>query len=647
MASHSSAAEHLGEWLPQELAAEIRGLLADSPAALSPRLSAWLACEANERGPHRDDRQRVQKRRLSEDCGAGPQLWSSHAAVAPDGQTHEGTSKWGASEEWMSRVFALLDEPEHLKNARLVSQGWAKQIISMKASISITRKILNGKEEEKQQEELLQRLDGLSRTIGRNRLSRLEALELEDLLFSRRDFSTSLASLLTAVCGGCPLLRTLELDRRGIYNENIIALQPLLPRLQCLRLSGLFDRSVDTSKIKGLLSSMSSMTDLHLDCWLDCGYGVFKCIPGELLAVLPQGLARLSIAKVEFDSIDLRDVACSKTLTDLTLRECYFNTAMGLSSLVNLKSLSILEGVTREDDLEDILATLSKLEHLCIEMPDLNFPESSATAFVQRLQDSLPLLTSLELKSLCEYSEGILVALGQLTGLTSLNLGNTFVWSEDDEIPLPPQALRHLTTLKALKHLSLNGLGLLVDEERREFLYIALPFLQCLPSLETLDVTGLEVTGLNAPLFPVQLKTLGIGRSGLPEGRETQSAALVAVAERCTGLTSIIYDQPYRHERISFQSLAAVHQKAPNLQFDIQPWYQSPVDSDGEVLMMMASLRDSLIWARPFLQLLERSVPWNTPKHPWNLHKSAEPWVAAARNVIGLCREIAAGEYVS
>ena len=55
-----------------------------------------------------------------------------------------------------------------------------------------------------------------------------------------------------------------------------------------------------------------------------------------------------------------------------------------------------------------------------------------------------------------------------------------------------------------------------------------------------------------------------------------------------------------------------------------------------------------LIRARPFLQLLERSVPWNTPKHPWNLHKSTEPWVVAAReSVIGLCREIAAGEYVS
>ena len=170
MMSHSSAAEQHGEWLPQELAAEIRGLLADSPAALSPRLSAWLACEANERGPQRDDRQRVQKRRLSEDDDAELQLWSSHAAVAPNGQTHEGTSNWGASEEWMSRVFALLDEPENLKNARLVSQGWAKQIISMKASISITREMLFGQEEEKQQEELLQRLDGLSRTIGRNRL---------------------------------------------------------------------------------------------------------------------------------------------------------------------------------------------------------------------------------------------------------------------------------------------------------------------------------------------------------------------------------------------------------------------------------------------------------------------------------------------
>ena len=486
MMSHSSAAEQHGEWLPQELAAEIRGLLADSPAALSPRLSAWLACEANERGPQRDDRQRVQKRRMSEDDNAELQLWSSHAAVAQDGQTHEGTSKWGASEEWMSRVFALLDEPDHLKNARLVSQGWANQIISMKASISVTRKRLYGQEEEKQKEVLQQRLDGLSRTIGRNRLSGLEAFELEDLQFSRLDSSTSFASLLTAACGGCPLLRTLKLKGTNIP---VAALQPLLPRLQCLHLSGYFDSCADSPKIEGLLSSMSGLTDLHLDCFWDCGFGVFEFIPGELLSGLPQGLARLSIEKVKFDSIDLRDLPCSKTLTDLTLRECYFNTAMGLSALVNLKSLSILGGVTRKD-LEDILATMSKLEHLCIEMCLLDYPESSATAFVQRLQDSLPLLTSLELKNLCEYNEGILVALGQLTGLTSLNLGNTFVRSEDDDIPMPPQALRHLTTLKALKHLSLDGHDL-SEEEEQEFLDNALPFLQCLPSLESLKVTGL------------------------------------------------------------------------------------------------------------------------------------------------------------
>ena len=564
MMSHSSAAEQHAEWLPQELAAEIRGLLADSPAALSPRLSAWLACEANERGPQRDDRQRVHKRRLSEDDDAELQLWSSHAAVAQDGQTHEGTSKWGASEEWMSRVFSLLDEPENLKNARLVSQGWAKQITSMKDSISITREILNGQEEENQQEELLQRLDGLTRTIGRNRLSGLEALELEDLQLSRRDSSTSLASLLTAACGGCPLLRTLKLNKRNIYNEDVVALQPLLPRLQTLRVSVRFESCVGIPKLKGLLSSMSSMTDLHLDCSLGNDDGVFKRIPGKLLAVLPQGLARLSIAEVEFDSIDSRDLPFSGTLTDLTLRSCYFNTlSMGLSSFVNLKSLSILDNGPGERDLEDILATLSKLEHLCIDMWDLYFPESSATAFVQRLQDSLPLLTSLELKSLCEYSEGILVALGQLTGLTSLNLGQTFVLNEEDVIPLPPQSLGHLTTLKALKHLSLSGLDL-SEEEREEFLDIALPFLQCLPSLESLDVKGLEVTELNAPLFPVQLKTLGITGNGLPFGRETQTAALVALAARCPGLTTIIYDSQYLYERLWFQSLAAVHQKAPN-----------------------------------------------------------------------------------
>ena len=72
------------------------------------------------------------------------------------------------------------------------------------------------------------------------------------------------------------------------------------------------------------------------------------------------------------------------------------------------------------------------------------------------------------------------------------------------------------------------------------------------------------------------------------------------------------------------------------------------MDYDDEILMTMVDLENALIRARPFLQLLERSVPWNTTKHPpWNLQKSTEFWVAAAReSVIGLCREIAAGEYV-
>ena len=659
----SGATAHHGEWLPHELAAEIRGLLAESPAAaLSPGLSAWLACKPNEGRPQPDGRQRAQKRRGSKAGGAGPRRLQ--AAVAPDRQTHEGP-KWGASEEWMPKVFALLD-PDHLKKARLVSQGWAQQTISMKSSICIAVKKHDGQEVQK---EVVQRVDGLSHIIGRNRLSGLEVLELEDLsFFGSGNSPVSFASLLTAAYDGCPLLKTIKLNPGEIDGELIDVLEPLLPCLECLHLSGDFDSSVEPSEVEELLSSTSSLTDLHLDCSFDCGdyyddmlSEAEVAIPGEMLAGLPQGLARLSIEQVKFYSTDLRDLACSKSLTELTIKNCDFNDSIGLSAAVNLKSLSILEDatVTRED-LEDILATLGKLEHLCIDLCDIEvFPdEGSATAFVQRLQDSLPLLKSLELINLSEYSEGILLALGTLTGLTSLNLGKTFVPSgEDENISLPPQALRHLTTLKSLKHLSLNRPvveGGVVEEEEddevevEDFLDIALPILQCLPSLESLDITGLDVAELDAPLFPVQLKSLGIGH-GLPVDQEERTAALVALAERCPGLTSMMYS-PCWHDQassISFQSLAAVHKILPNLQFNVVPEIQSPVDYNRAAWMMMVDLVGSLVRARPFLQLLERSVRWNTPKHPWNLLSSREPWVVAARrDVISLCREIAAGEYV-
>ena len=640
------ATAHHGEWLPRELAAEIRGLLAESPAAAhqSPGLLAWLACKPNEGCPQGDDRQSVQKRRLPEDGDASPQLPSSQAAVAPDEKTHEGT-KWGASEEWMSGVFALL-EPHNLKNARLVSQGWAKQTISIKSSICIAV------EKQDEPEDLVERVDGLSYTIGRNRLSGLEVLELKSSWPSTQEPSTSFASLLTAACGGCPLLKTLKLNLGVIDDELVDVLEPLLPRLQSLSLSGFFECYVDPPQIEWLLSSMTNLTDLHLDCSLDCAVGCYEAIPGEMLAVLPQGLARLSIEHVKFDSIGLRDLPCSNSLTDLTVKKCYFKRAMGLSAAVNLKSLSILDEATvTHEDLEDILGTLGKLEHLCIDLCNIEvFPdEGSATAFVQRLQVSLPLLKSLELKSLSEYNEGILVALGKFTGLTSLNLGKTFVPSAADDMSLPPHALRHLTTLKALKHLSLNGQDLLQEEER-EFLATALPILQSLPSLESLDVTGLDVTELNAPLFPLQLKSLGIGYALYETDPQEETAVLLALAERCPGMNCInLWSEPdilpYSDSWLCFQSLAAVHKTFPKLQFNVEAGIRSPVDCDTEVLMMMEDLDDLLIRAQPFLQLLERSVPWNTPKHPWNLLSSRESWVVVARNVIGMCGEIAAGDY--
>ena len=341
------AAEHRGEWVPDKITAEIRGLLADSPA-LSPRLSAWLGSldEPNEFSRHmssddgRDEGQKTLQVALSKDDGGDVELqpWSSKAAngeTASDDEfvvRNEGT-RWEASGDWMSKVFSILgadNETKHLRNARLVSRGWARHIMSMKASIEFSmaeldRRIAYQRVVVPDIESFVQGLCGrVSCMIGRNRFSGLQTLVIDEYSFWTIGLlRVPVDRLLTAACGGCPLLRTLKLKLSySMFSTHVAALQPLLPRLHCLHLRGPLDFAVSVTKLGDMMSSMISLNDLHLS-HMGPKLRHPDALPGQLLAFLPKGLSRLFIDNVTFSSGQgISDLPCSRQLTDLTINCC-------------------------------------------------------------------------------------------------------------------------------------------------------------------------------------------------------------------------------------------------------------------------------------------------------------------------------------
>ena len=621
-----------GEFLPADLAAEVRRLLAGS-LELSPELSSWLDRDFKEN--RHQGRQRQQEAAGVTEDGVGPNPQSSLLPPdAPDGQKSKG-ARWGASQEWMSNAFDLLDaeEAKNLGNARLVCSGWARQAMSTKTSLVISMA--------KSEEDLVQKLQSISRAITNNQLPSLQTLEIHERI--DREIPASIIrpvvnTLISAACGGCQQLRALKLLWHHASHEFIWAIRPLLPRLTCLHLCGIFGNELSLEALEEALASMRSLADLELEF----GGRIRKKIPGSLLAALPKSLTRLSILYVAVEGFNFGSLQCSETLTALEIGHCYFEGPMGLSAAVNLKRLSIFPGTSRHHlqqvDFEGIL-TLSKLEHLGIDSSDKKFP--AMEPFVQRLPGCLPLLTSLELKSLSYHTKAVMVALGSLTGLTSLNLKSEL--GEYVEVPLVPESLRHLATLTALRHLSLPG----YEYPDEPFLEDALPILHCLPSLVSLELSH-QISEAHISLFPVQLKTLVIDLDeDFGNEIEGRTAALAGLAERCPGLTSIEINEHYMNN-FDLEALTKIHEKVlPWLQVKAVPIRTPPpkdwVYSIGGVNRMMAALEESLREAGPYLKLLERREPWNTPKNPcWNIIGSGEPWVATAQRVTSLFKEIAA-----
>ena len=311
--------------------------------------------------------------------------------------------------------------------------------------------------------------------------------------------------------------------------------------------------------------------------------------------------------------------------------------------------------------MEDIL-TLSKLEHLGIDMIDNAYEgpvklvmERRWNTFVQRLPGCLPLLTSLELINLLDYGEGMVAALGRMTGLTSLIL------KADDVdgmagVGLAPESLRHLAPLTALRHLSLSG-QTATSGEHWPFLERALPVLQCLPSLVSLDVGHADyITEACIPLFPVQLQTLVVDLFSDDASldlysMEENTAVLAALPDRCPSLTSVIAvnenDTEFCLEdfpKINEKLLPWLHVKGSQRRYAL-PMLTSALfkDVNAHVLGLLEDLEEPLEEALPYLKLLERSGQWNSPKNPcWNFIGSGEPWVEVAQRVSSLCKDIAA-----
>ena len=550
-----------GEFLPAELAAEVRRLLASSPA-VSPELSAWLLDHGFKKSRHQGGECQGQEAGAS-DGSVGPRPQSSPLpSHATDEQKNKGAT-WEAPHEWMSNVFGLLDADEamHLGKARLVCSGWARHVMCIKTSLVVSMPKCRWNDNEQLQkngEEFLRRLRDVSRVITKKQLPRVQALEIYIPAAPSRILIEStgplLNSLMSTAFGGCQQLRTLKLRWYHTRPETISALRPLLPRLSCFHLMGSFDQRVCLTALEEALASMSSLTELQLDCTIE-GFVLhrqIRKIPGRLLAALPKGLTRLSIRNVAFDDSSFGIFPCSETLTYLEIGESGSSQGpMGLSAAVNLKRLSILRDIAcREEDLEDIL-TLSKLEHLGIDRTEARRARDDTMAhpwntFVQRLPGCLPLLTSLELTNLKDCGEAMVATLGRLTGLTSLNLEIVPFYDVTDIIPLAPESLRHLAALTALRHLSLCGHA--ENHENPQFLESALPVLHCLPSLVSLDVGAADwILEACIPLFPVQLQTLVTDLSHDVDFNrvEENTAVLAALTERCPSLTSIVINEDY------------------------------------------------------------------------------------------------------
>lgn len=492
---------------------------------------------------------------------------------------------WGSPAEWLPKVFrALEDEAGSLAAARLVCRDWASGVMGSVSRLSL-RYAPTGV------------IAGLV-----SQCSELRALELAlSGESSVQDGATE--RLLGEVCR-LPQLDCLRLFCDELLCSHVDALRPVLAQLRSFGL--VTEReSAAYESLHPALSGLTGITDLQLE--------IIPSFRTESdlseLQCLPECLTRLSLDGAFFPNLRLRDLRFAHALMELTMHNCTFYDAIGLSSATSLTRLDLGDSIEpNEEDLQDILG-LTRLEHLRVK-------EYSTTdaRYARRLAESLGSLTSLALPQWLPRGVEALQPLTALTALTELEVGV--------ERRRPGDAMSagmwHLGSLTRLKQLALH-----FDSRDMTTTEQVLSRLERLKQLHSLDVRNGFLDADTAQLLPCQLRRLGLECCFVNDETDTLrpdfhfysrvfvrsvTETLAAVADRCPGLTSI--DLP-SNDGLSLSALVTLVDNFDHLEHILMDCEALAYHSYAQLPLVL----DALLMTRPTPSKTVHQEPWHGRNH--------------------------------
>eukprot|EP00873_Tetraselmis_striata_P008070 jgi/Tetstr1/428334/TSEL_018369.t1 len=518
------------------------------------------------------------------DSGAPPPSEKPGLSACGDGAVR---SDWGSASEWLPQVSGWLDgEAETTAAARLVCRDWASS--GVRSARRLTLRYVDA-------ESSAVLRGGMEGLVGRCR----ELRELGLYLPGDPKDEAALGRLLAKV-RRLPHLNSLHLACDKLLPSHIDALMPVLPRLKAVSLVA----ARDAKTLMGVLHSLRSVTDLQLDI-VDTSSHPMSFFE---MFFIPQRLTRLRLVGARVGALMcLRDLSCLPTLTELSMDQCTFNDAMGLSSATNLTSL-VLQHTSdpKEQDLQDILG-LTRLQRLRINEYDDTDP-----GYVKLLAQRLTSLVSLALPMWTPLGAEALLPLSALAGLTDLQVG---VSRGDLFVPPAPDmaGTQHLSSLTGLKRLKLGFLA-----NNGAMLERILPRLDPLTQLHTLSMWNVYVTADAAALLPTQLQHLGLDSCFQRDEDMTYRGrldlfanvhnALVAVGDGCPGLTSI--DLP-RNDGLSLSAMTALLARCTQL----ARIYEGSNDLTFSCYDDLPWIMDALLKMRPNPSDPEHEDPWYKRNH--------------------------------
>eukprot|EP00873_Tetraselmis_striata_P001610 jgi/Tetstr1/421874/TSEL_012774.t1 len=486
----------------------------------------------------------------SRDAEATPPPTQPDAAAS--GATLQGN--WGSPAEWLPKVFrALEDEAGSLAAARLVCRDWASGVMGS---------------------------------------------------VSRLSLRYAPTGVIAGLVSQCSELRALELALSGESSVQDGATERLLGELRSFGL--VTEReSAAYESLHPALSSLTRITDLQLE--------IIPSFRTESdlseLQCLPECLTRLSLDGAFFPNLRLRDLRFAHALTELTMHNCTFYDAIGLSSATSLTRLDLGDSIEpNEEDLQDILG-LTRLEHLRVK-------EYSTTdaRYARRLAESLGSLTSLALPQWLPRGVEALQPLTALTALTELEVGV--------ERRRPGDAMSagmwHLGSLTRLKQLALH-----FDSRDMTTTEQVLSRLERLKQLHSLDVRNGFLDADTAQLLPCQLRRLGLECCFVNDETDTLrpdfhfysrifvrsvTETLAAVADRCPGLTSI--DLP-SNDGLSLCALVSLVDNFDHLEHIHMDCEALAYHSYAQLPLVL----DALLMTRPNPSKTVHQEPWHGRNH--------------------------------